>query len=682
MKKHNQKYHKQNKNTIKENSLFISIKKKNNNLILYIFIAFVVPVLLYIQTVNYKFTNFDDNRIISNNITFLSNFKNASQAFTTDAFVVKISSFYRPMQTLSYMIDIQLSGPKETWMFHLSNILLLGLISCSLFLLLIRFLIPPNLALLSTLIYCIHPLFVSSIAWIPARGDLQLTLFSLLSFLFLIELFQKGKIIYLFLNWTAFTIALFCKETAAFLPFIFIIYYFTFYYKKRFDNKYLLIILLYFVSGILWLWLRSIAIGGIVNPKDNVVIISIIHNLRTIPESLVKFFIPYDIAPIPSFSLFKFLTGLVMISIIILLFRNKERSKKEKIFCLSWFIILMIPSMIYKHPYIDYLDHRFFLPMIGIMLFILFSFPKNWFVKGDIKRAWILIIILISLCSFTIIKSSSYTDPMTFYNTVISQNSNSVLAYHNRGNLKKDRADFKGAIEDFNKAIAIDPNFANPYNNRGSAKGCTGDNPGAIEDYNKAIAINPNYVEALFNRGVAKKNMGDNLGAIEDYNKAIAINPNYAEALYNRGCVKLNKIGDNLGAITDFNTVISITKKNADAYYNRGVANMKLGNFKEASEDYNKAIDINPNYADAYHNKGVILYSTGNLQEAIINFNYAIDIKPNYLSAYLNRAISKYHLKDLTGTIEDCENVLKLNPNNVNAMNLKTKAQQELQKKR
>jgi len=118
-------------------------------------------------------------------------------------------------------------------MFHLSNVLLLGFISALLFLLLKKFLIPTRLALLSALIYCVHPLFVSSVAWIPARGDLLLMVFSLLSFLFFIEYLEKQKTLLLIMNWLAFSIALFCKETAAFLPFIFIIYYFIFHYKKK-----------------------------------------------------------------------------------------------------------------------------------------------------------------------------------------------------------------------------------------------------------------------------------------------------------------------------------------------------------------------------------------------------------------------------------------------------------------
>ena len=228
--------------------------------------------------------------IISKNITFLSDFGNAHQAFLTDQFIDKSSSFYRPMGTLSYMVDIQLSGGNNTWMYHLSNILLLGAIACSLFLLLKRFLIPPKLALLSTLIYCAHPLFVSTIAFIPNRGELLLAFFSLLSFLFFIEFLQKRKIIYLFLNWAAFTIALFCKETAAFLPFLFIIYYFTFHSEKRFEKKYLFIIVLYAVSGFFWFWLRSKAIGGIQIRNDVFGLTALLLNLRIIPEIFSKVF--------------------------------------------------------------------------------------------------------------------------------------------------------------------------------------------------------------------------------------------------------------------------------------------------------------------------------------------------------------------------------------------------------
>ena len=650
--------------------------QRKNSSILPLIIVFCFPILLYLQTVNFGFTHFDDNDIILKNISFLSDFKNVSQAFQTDAFIEKSGSFYRPLQTLSYMIDIHLCGANSAWMFHLSNILLLGFIACLMLLLFQRFLIPMKLAIVGTLVYCVHPLFVSTIAWIPARGDLLLTLFSLASFLFLIDYLQNGKPINLFLHWIAFTIALFSKETAAILPLLFVIYYFAFHSSKRFEKKYLLTFLLYAISGICWFWLRSKAIGENTSPKGNIGILSIFSNLPTIPESLVKFFLPFDVNPLPAFSLLKTVVGLVIIiGIAILFFKSKERSKKEMLFCLLWFFILMIPPMIFKPKFLDYLDHRFFLPMFGILLFLLFIFSKKWFVKGDIKISWIIVVVFIFLCTFSFIKSGAYFDVMTFYNSAVDQNPNSVFAYNNRGIAKSNMGDKPAAIEDYSKAIAIQPEYAEAYNNRGTAKANMGDRS-AIEDFNKAVALCPTNEVAYFNRGNVKSGFGDKLGAIEDFNKVIALRPDFVEAYYNRGLAKAI-IHDIHGAIEDFNKAIAIQPTFAKAYVDRGNAKSNVGDNHGAFEDFNRAIEIQPDYAEAYNNKGGIMYMGGNLEGAMINFNKAIDINPKYLDAYDNRAITEYSLNDITGAMNDCEKVLSINPNDGKALNLYSKIQQE-----
>ena len=83
---------------------------KNNYSIIYLIIVFCLPVLLYLQTINFGYTYFDDDSIIIKNISFLGNIKNAGQVFLTDAFINNSSSFYRPMQTLSFMTDILFSA--------------------------------------------------------------------------------------------------------------------------------------------------------------------------------------------------------------------------------------------------------------------------------------------------------------------------------------------------------------------------------------------------------------------------------------------------------------------------------------------------------------------------------------------------------------------------------------------
>ena len=540
------------------NKKSIVISKKKDSLFLPYIIVFCLPVLLYIQTIKFGFTGFDDEMIISNNINFLKDFSNAHHAFLTDAFIDKSSSFYRPLQSFSYMLNIKLSGGNNPWMYHLSNVLLLGFVACLLFLFLKKFLIPSKLALLSTLIYVTHPLFVSSVAWIPALGELQLMLFSLLSFLFFIEFIKNGKLKYLIFNWIVFTMALFSKETAVLLPFLFVIYYLTFSSHKHFEKKYILMILLYSISGIFWLWLRSKSIGVDSIQGDTFGLIPFISNLQVIPESLANFFTPYSIAPIPEYSILKTFIGLVIILIIIILFFKKsERSKKEKIFCISWFLILMFPPMLYKQVWIDYLNHRFFIPLIGILLFGLFVFPKKWIEKSETLISWICIAFIIFLISITFIKSRSYTDPMTYFNSAIIQNPNSSIAYYNRGYNKSSKNDYQGAIDDYSKAITIYPEYAEAYNNRGNMKNVMSDIEGAIDDYNKAIAINPSYEQAYYNRGVVKLNINNNSGAIEDFSKAITINPNNINAYINRSVAEyLTK--DLINALTDCNKVLEL----------------------------------------------------------------------------------------------------------------------------
>jgi tetratricopeptide (TPR) repeat protein len=653
---------------------------KKNFSILFVVIAFCLPVLLYLQTVNFGFSYFDDDGIIINNIKFLSDFSNAPHAFLTDAFIIKMSHFYRPLQTLTYMTDIQLSGGNNAWMYHFSNILLLGSISSILFLFLRLFSIPPKLALAGTLIYCMHPLFVSSVALIPTRGELLMILFSLLAFYFLAVHIKTKNKIFMLLHWISFTLALFSKETAVLLPLLFAFYIFNASNGKGFEKKFLILVTFYLISGISWYWLRSKAIGDYSNPNDITGFAAVILNIRSIPEALVKFFIPTDIAPIPGFSIFNTLVGSALIVLIIFLFfKNEERTKNEKLFCLSWFLLLIIPPMFYKHPYIDYMDHRFFLPLIGILLFFLFMFPKKWLVKGDVRNLWIYVAVIVFLSSFTIIKSRPYSDPLTFYNSAISNNPNSAIAYYNRAYIKSNKDNDPGAIEDYSKAIVLFPNYVEAYYSRALSESKINKVKEAIDDYSMAVSYCPTYYQAYFGRGNVKNSIGDYKGAIDDFDKAISIHPEYSDAYNNRGLAKAS-IGNYSDAIKDYNKAIAISPSNELAYYNRGSLKNVLHDYENAVADFDKAISIRPDYAEAYNNRGVSYYSSGKIKEAISSYSKAIELDPEYTDAYYNRALAEYYSKDITAALADCENILKMDPNDKRALILKTKALQRNQK--
>lgn len=89
-----------------------------------------------------------------------------------------------------------------------------------------------------------------------------------------------------------------------------------------------------------------------------------------------------------------------------------------------------------------------------------------------------------------------------------------------KGIEKYELQDYKGAIEDYNKAIDVNPNHPWAYNDRGEAKRKLNDYTGAIEDHTISIENYPSHAAGYILRGYAKYKLGDKHGAFSDWNKA------------------------------------------------------------------------------------------------------------------------------------------------------------------
>jgi len=572
-------------------------------------IVFCVPVLLYLKSVTFGFTDFDDKGLILNHSAYLSDFRNVIRVFLTDAFIDKTSVFYRPLQTLTYMIDIQLSGKINVAMFHFTNVILLGFISCSIFLILDAFLVPPVLAALASLFYCMHPLFISSVAWIPARGDLLLTLFALLSFIFLVNFANKRSTASLFLHWFTFSLALFCKETAAFLPFVYGVYLLSTIGYKALRTRYPLLLTGYFFTGLIWYGLRSQSVFTTPNANAPTGVKAIVANIRIIPESLTSFILPFTIAPIPYFSNAKTIIGIVVIMVIAAIFMFNRGKRAINLFCISWYIFLLFPSLLFKHHLIDYLNHRFLLPLIGILIFFLVNIPRRW-LKFDAIINVLALSLLIILGYATFTASSAYKSPMDFYNSALALNPGSALAHNNRGFLKLNGSDL----------------------------------PGAIDDFSRAIQIRSEYEEAFCNRGIAKLQAGDQAGSIADFNNAISINSSYSMPYYQRGRAYY-ELHDYRRALADFSSYTSMSKEHIDEYNYIGKSMSQLGNFQDAVSYFSKAISVNPDQHQSYMNRAIARFYAKDYAGVIKDCDKVLSMQPGNSTALNLKEKALHELK-------------------------------------
>tara|TARA_B100001057_G_C22849907_1_gene950570 strand:+ start:112 stop:3132 length:3021 start_codon:yes stop_codon:yes gene_type:complete len=269
--------------------------------------------------------------------------------------------------------------------------------------------------------------------------------------------------------------------------------------------------------------------------------------------------------------------------------------------------------------------------------------------------------------------------------------------WFNSGYAKYNSKDYKGAIEDFNRAVEIKSNDFMLYKWRGFSKTNIGDYKGSIEDFNKAIEIESNDFNLYFWRGASKSSIKDYEGAINDYDKAIKIKPNKFEIYRRRGYIK-SSIKDYKGAILDLDKVIDAKTSiatNLD-YQNRGISkyfsedyngsisdlkkvnepseislfflgtsNYRIKDYKNAIPYFDKVINLDgDNVKESYQFRGTSKLYLNDFEGAILDLDRSIELGLNESENYYQRALAKGQLKNYNGAIEDFSKSIEIMPDN------------------
>jgi protein O-mannosyl-transferase len=587
----------------------------------------LVCLLTYYSSVQFGLTGLDDDVLLN---TFARQQYSIADALHRDAFMAeKSDNFYRPLQSLTFMANSYLWGAHAS-SFHRTNVILHCLTACCLLQLLLLLGSPLTLSLLAALVYATNPLFTQAVAWVPGCGDLLLGLFGILTFYTLVKFYAVRKPHYLVLHFIAFSLAVLSKETALILPVIFAVYLLLKERKKALSIRNLPLAAVWTIIGVAYYFLRKTAIVRLPNTRA-FGIGPLVENLRVLPETIGSFIIPLNISVLPSFSLLSTSIGLIAIAAIVAIvwLQGKQGRPMVIVGCL-WFILLSIPGMMYsqefgKHAY-NYLNHRAYLPMIGILLVLIDAVPGTWLAQR--RKEFYLIGggIVVLLCFLAYRQSENFTDELAFYNQAVRTNPQSALAYNHRGKFTADARNFRSAVSDYDMALRLYPKYPLAYNNRAEAKGALGlekkrvleqgvlseekkreleqdalnDIKGAIDDLNKALELEPGSAHMHSNRGRWYDFLGKHDAAIADYNRAIELNPNFGGSWNNRGALKANA-NDLEGAAEDFRMAIKCDPAMSDPINNLAQILMRRGDRAGACNEWLTAARLrNANAIQAY----------------------------------------------------------------------------------
>jgi tetratricopeptide (TPR) repeat protein len=406
------------------------IKNFLNTNLAFLIVLTVVVFAIYGKSINYELTKYDDSVLITKTINFIAETANIPKLFTTSCYYSNNYTYYRPILTLSFAIEAIMFG-NNTKVYHLSNIILFIISIYLMYVFLSRLKQNPIILKFICLLIAVHPMFSSCIAWIPARNDTLLIIFSCLSFLNLFNYLKNNSNISLFLFSIYFGLALFTKETSLILipMYVFFIYVFKFKITKK---QILKTITILFSILIFYFYLRSISVHHIN--------INIVEWYKYAPKILTSvmiyiynFLIPAYI-PVMIYKLNTILPILIInISFLLFLFFCIYKKIIDISTILSgfvWLILWLFPTFLIP----DYilLFHRFLLPVIGLIL-ILCKITNNIILEYPVSKKYLIIIFLILFGSYSYasyIQSDKYKNSFIFWAHAYSDASDYHVACH------------------------------------------------------------------------------------------------------------------------------------------------------------------------------------------------------------------------------------------------------------
>ncbi len=493
----------------------------------------IVAFILFGQTINYGYTYLDDQTLIMGNMDKLQSVSYLPKAFSEDAFHTPSGHgfYYRPILTLSFMADAMI-GKGSFSLFHFSNIIYHILAVFLLFLFLTEAGYDRTRSFLFSLIFLVHPMVTQAVAWVPGRNDTLLSISILGSFLFWLKYLKSGSSLHVILHLTFYAVALLTKENAIVLP-VLIVFYSSLILRTP-PKKYIIAIPGWIIITLIWAVVRYQALGGESNVPFATQIQSIIGNLPGVLPFLGKSLLPFDLSVFPILADMKIsiILGIIAIAVLTLLVGiSKPRQWFLYFFSILWFLAFLLPSFISVNNQVrDFSEHRSYLSLVGILLFILASNPVRKVNFTRILPALIVTGICLLFAMLTFIHTRYFKDQITFWQNAVDTSPSHAFNYNNLGAMYFLNNDLEKAEPFFRKALLINPKEPMANSNTGLICMRT-DRPAEAEKYYlEEIRINPGYDHVYYNLGLLYYNYSRYDEGIAQWEKTLTINPGYTDA--------------------------------------------------------------------------------------------------------------------------------------------------------
>ena len=476
-----------------------------------------------------------------------------------------LNAYYRPLLELFYRIEYALFGLDPAgW--HLFNIFLHianGFLAYSLMNMFSDH--KKGLAFAVSLFFLLHPVQTETVACISGVSNLLFAFFGLSSLCLYLKYLQKGSARFYVLSLAAFATALLAKEQAVIWPVLIFLLptnpspagTFSFWHgkKKKFMclGGYLVVLTAYFAA-------REIFMGQGALPAI-AFNYELLLRVSSIPRTLLMYlgtiFFPRDLHYYRSVDILRpngasmGLFLVVLVVIIWMICRIPQSYRRLLLLGAGWFGIILLPvlnivPLINEYSLILTAEHFLYLPLIGVLLFVLGlgdlflnRMPERrriFLAKGGIGLLALLFL------AMTLRQSTCWAGEIPLFERTVRFEKDFGRAHILLAKSYYENGEYVKAIETYRRALAIMDGYLAKVGPQPAASvylgfikeihfdlaHCfegLGDFEAAASAYLRALVVDPADASVHNNLGVSYINLGDREKAAAHFREAIALDP-------------------------------------------------------------------------------------------------------------------------------------------------------------
>lgn len=626
---------------------------------------------------------YDDTIVLANNEVF------SELKFQEILFGLPMGVEYFPLRDLSLALDFWLFQGAP-FGFHLTNLLLYMIFAAALyyFILTLTPLIIKDtgrseagmIALVSTVLFTLHPIHSESVNFIVGRGTLLSGLFFILASLSYLK-FMKARPLFMWRHYIMvllfFSFSMLSKSYGITLPLILWAIELSSGLKKKKDLfAPLPVLILAFLFFILFKFIASGA--GVISYEEIGAGTELLSGKAAVALQIPFFYVQklliptglspeYDLSFTKDLFSMRAISCLLALSVATVLSIVASKRRPLFLFCLLWFILTLIPFLQIFPTGTLVADRYLFVP--SMPFFYLAATALLQLVRKINKQPWKPAIIAISLIwgGLTINQNTIWKSDVTLWSHVAANFPRYSKAYVGLGSAYARKGETGKALENYRHAGEIDP----ARNNYEYYRGKLFFNDDRYEEaallFKEALDKQEGDLDVLLHMGLTYEKLGRLVAAAETYSKALSakgMDPTRSRKKSREGLKRvLKKLSPQLDALRikvqegpgDIaslgNLAITldrvglydeaikiygeITKKRGEswqAHYNIANIHKKREEFQKAKAHYLEALRLSPSHPLILNNLGLVYKALGETDKAIETFEGAMraDINSEY----------------------------------------------------